>query len=109
MGEETVTTSRLDNLRAMAEKSPNNPHVQFGLANELVKAEKYDEARETLERYLGAHDDEGAAFRLLATAYEKLGRTDDAREAYRRGIDAAGRHGHASMVAEYEMKLDDLD
>ena len=103
-----MTASRLDNLRALAAKDPANPHVRFGLANELVKMGEYDEARETLEGYLAAHDDEGAAFRLLATAYEKLGRVDDARKALRRGIAAASRHGHASMVAEYEDRLEEL-
>jgi predicted Zn-dependent protease len=104
-----VSSTRLENFRAMAAKDPTNALVQYGLANELVKAEEFAEARATLDAYLGAHDDEGAAYRLLALACEKLGDVEGARDAYRRGIAAAGRHGHGSMVAEYEMKLEDLE
>ena len=104
-----MSSSRLETFRAMAAKDPTNALAQYGLANELVKAGEFAEARDVLESYLRAHDDEGAAYRLLALASEKLGDAEGAKEAYRRGIDSAGRHGHASMVSEYEMKLDDLE
>ena len=71
--------------------------------------QEFEEARTALGEYLAMHDDEGAAYRLLAQARERLGRADDARDAYRRGIEAATRHGHASMVDEYTIKLEDLD
>jgi predicted Zn-dependent protease len=93
----------------MVVKDPGNPLARYGLANELMKAELFDEARKALVDYLAMHDDEGAAFRLLAVANEKLGRIEDAKEAYRRGIETARRHGHPSMADEYAMKLEDLD
>ena len=102
-------SSRLEAFRTMAARDPKNPLARFGLANELIKAGEYEEARSALGEYLAMHDDEGAAFRLLAQACEKLGLVDDARGAYRRGIEAATRHGHASMVDEYTMKLEDLE
>lgn len=102
-------TTRLEAFRAMAARDPKNALARFGLANELVKAGELAEAREALEAYLLMHDDEGAAYRLLGRACEGLGLAAEARDAYRRGIEAAGRHGHASMVAEYEMKLEDLE
>lgn len=104
-----MSSSRLDAFRAMAAKDPNNPLVRFGLANELVKAGAFDEARAALDAYLASHDDEGAGYRLLAHTCEALGLTDEAKDAYRGGIAAAGRHGHPSMVAEFEEKLEDLD
>ena len=55
------------------------------------------------------HDDEGAAYRLLAQACERLDRIDDARDAYRRGVDAAERFGHISMVEEFQDRIDELD
>jgi predicted Zn-dependent protease len=93
----------------MAAKDPKNALARFGLANELVKAGEYAEARQSLDAYLAMHDDEGAAYRLLALACEKLGLLEDAKEALRRGVDAASRHGHPSMAGEFEAKLEDLE
>jgi predicted Zn-dependent protease len=96
-------------MRAMVEKNPGNALARFGLANELMKVGDFDEARRELDAYLARYDDEGAGYRQLAAACEKLGLLDDARDAYRRGIDAATRHNHPSMVDEFAARLEDLE
>jgi predicted Zn-dependent protease len=100
---------RLANLQAMVDKNPTNHAMRFGLAMELFKAEHYEQAIVQMERYLELHDDEGAAYRMLAAAAEKLGRTDAARIALRRGIDAAKRHGHPGMAEEFADRLEGLE
>lgn len=104
-----MSTSRIEALRAMLAKSPGNALARYGLANELVKTGEHAEAIEVLKEYLASHDDEGSAFRLLAQCYEKLGKHEDARDAYRRGIEAATLHGHPSMADEFAMRLEDLE
>lgn len=52
-------TDRLDTMRAMAARQPNNALVRFGLANELLKANLLEEAATELAAYLAAYDDEG--------------------------------------------------
>lgn len=104
-----MSSSKLDAFRAMVMKDPGNALARYGLANELIKAEQFEEARKVLLDYLSMHDDEGAAYRLLATAHLRLGRTEEARQAYRRGIEAATRHGHPSMAAEFEANIEDLE
>ena len=89
----------------MLESDPENTVVRFGLANEYLKAERYEEAIEALTDYLQRADDEGAAYGMLARAYEKVGRRAEAREAYRRGIAVAQSHGHPSMAEDYRMTL----
>ncbi len=93
----------------MLAKDPTHALAQFGLANELVKAESFGEAREVLTSYLSAHDDQGSGYRLLAQSCERLGLTHEARDAYRLGVQAANRHGHPGMAQEFEDRLDDLD
>ena len=93
----------------MLAKDPTHVLAQFGLANELVKMEAFAEARDVLVAYLAMHDDQGSAYRLLAQSCEKLGLPDEARDAYRRGIEAANRHGHPGMAQEFEDRLEDLD
>ena len=104
-----MTTSRLDTMRAMVAKNPTNALARFGLANEALKAQLYDEAIEHLRVYLDRHEDEGNAYGRLAEALVHLGRNEEARTALRQGIDAAGRFGHPGMVSEFEARLDELE
>jgi predicted Zn-dependent protease len=104
-----VSGSRADAFRAMIAKNPSNALARFGLANELMKAGEYEAARAELDAYLALGDDEGAAYRLLAQACERLGLVEEAKDAYRRGADAARRFNHPSMVDEFEARLEDLE
>jgi predicted Zn-dependent protease len=90
----------------MLEADPENTLVRFGLANEYLKDERYEEAVSALKEYLQRADDEGAAFGMLARAYEKTGQRELARESYQRGIEAARLHGHPSMAEDYLMTLE---
>jgi predicted Zn-dependent protease len=101
-----MATSRIDTFKQMLESDPENTLVRFGLANEYLKAERYEEAIAALNDYLRRADDEGAAFGMLARAYERTGRRELAREAYQRGIEAANLHGHPSMAEDYRMTLE---
>jgi predicted Zn-dependent protease len=104
-----VTSPRLDTFRQMVARDPSNPLARFGLANEALKAGLYEEARDQLERYLAAYDDEGNGYGRLAEALVRLDRVDEARDALRRGIAASHRFGHPSMAAEFEARLEELD
>jgi predicted Zn-dependent protease len=104
-----MTTSRLDTFRAMVDRAPDNALARFGLANELLKVEQWEEAAEQLRLYLASHEDEGNGFGRLAQACEALGRIDEARDALRSGIAAAERFGHPGMANELSSRLDELE
>lgn len=101
-----MATSRIETFKQMLESDPENTLVRFGLANEYLKAERYEEAIMALNDYLQRADDEGAAFGMLARAYEKTGQREKAKESYQRGIEAAQLHGHPSMAEDYRMTLE---
>ena len=105
----TRRMTRIDTFRTMVAKSPDNALARFGLANEALKEGLWEEAREQLVAYLALYDDEGNGWSRLAEALEKLGRTDEAREALRQGIAASHRFGHGGMAAELEERLELLD
>lgn len=98
--------SRIEVFKQMLEADPNNTMVMFGLANEYLKAEDYAAAIPALQNYLAAADDEGAAYGMLAKAFEKTGRRAEAKAAYKAGIAAANRHGHPSMAADFAETLE---
>jgi len=98
-------TSRIELFKQMLAGDPGNTAIMFGLAKEYEKSGQNEELIETLNRYLEVSDDQGNAFGMLASAYERLGQRDQARQAYERGIETAQRHGHPGMAEEYRMTL----
>lgn len=104
-----MTADRIAALKALIEKKPDDARLQFGLALELEKHALWQEVAESLTSYLALADDEGNAWGRLASALRKLGRDDDARAAYEKGIEAARSHGHPSMAADFEDILSDWD
>jgi predicted Zn-dependent protease len=99
-------SSRIEVFEQMLSSDPANSMVMFGLAKEYEKAGRFADVVEMLTRYLAAHDDEGNAYGMLAQAHAKLGRRDEARRAYERGIEVARAHGHPSMAEDYRMTLE---
>ena len=100
-----MSTSRIEIFKQILETDPGNSNVLFGLAKEYEKAGLDEDLIETLNNYLASSDDEGNAYGMLASAYEKTGNREKAREVYQRGIEAALAHGHPSMAEEYRMTL----
>jgi predicted Zn-dependent protease len=103
-----MAEARIEVFKRMLQAEPGNTSVRFGLANELFKGERFEDAASELRAYLAQADDQGAAYGLLARALERLGRTDEARAAYEQGIAAAQRHGHPGMAQEFELAMSEL-
>jgi len=98
--------NRIEVFKQMLETDPTNTMVLFGLANEYQKAEDWQKTIETLEDYLTKADDEGAAYGMLAKAFERIGQPEEAKKIYEKGIEVAGAHGHPTMANDYRMTLD---
>lgn len=103
-----MAEARIEIFRKMLASDASNTAVRFGLANELLKLERWDEAVTELQTYLSQSNDQGNAYGKLAQALERLGRSDEARAAYEQGIAAANRHGHPGMAQEFQLALDEL-
>ena len=102
-------TERIESLKRMIEARPDDPRARFGLALEYERAGRWEEAATELRAYLERTKDEGNAYGRLGAALLKLGREEEAKEAYRSGIDAAYRHSHPTMALEFEEVLDELE
>ena len=104
-----MTNPRIEQLKMLITKDPDNPLGRYGLANEYFKAERYEDAIDEIHEYLKLKDDEGAVYRMLAECYLRTGNTESAKEAYVKGIEAASRHGHPTMAEEFEEAIEYLD
>lgn len=104
-----MQTDRIAAFRDMLEKQPDNHTVRFGLANELLKALRFEEAADELALYLEKHDDEGNGWLRYAEALRVSGRENDARDAIIKGIEAATRHNHGTLVSELNALREEID
>ncbi len=97
--------SRIEVLEQLLAENPSNAFARYGLAMEYVKAGKLERAVGEFAAILSADPSYSAAYFHGGQTLEKLGRLDDARDYYRRGI-AATRDAHAR--AELQASLDIL-
>ena len=101
--------ARLTALERMVGNRPEEPRLRFGLALEYFKAGRTEDGVRQLTRYLDDAEDEGNGWGRLGAALRELGRDDEARDAYRRGIEAARRHGHPTMAEDFTEVLETWD
>ena len=92
----------------MVDEDPTVPRVRFAYANELLRAERWEDAVTQLRAYLDLSEDEGNAWGRLAEALTALGRPDEAADAYLTGIDQSLKHGHTGMAADFEAAIEAL-
>lgn len=98
--------NRIEVFKQIIEADPTNTMVLFGLANEYQKLEDWQNTVATLEDYLSKAADEGAAYGMLAKAYERIGEREKAKSVYEKGIKVSLENGHPSMANDYRMTLD---
>ena len=97
---------RIDYFERMLADNPDNPTGLLALANEYQKAGRDEDEAATLERYVAVQaDDEGNAYARLGNVLSNLGRKDEARAAYERGIAQSEKHGHSGMADDLRLAL----
>lgn len=99
---------RLEYFARLVAEAPDVARARFAYANELLHAERWADAVEQLRAYLDLAEDEGNAWGKLAQALARLGRVDEAADAYLAGIDQAIKHGHTGMADEFREALEAL-
>jgi len=88
-----MAQSKIEVFTAMLVEQPDNAMIWYGLASEQYKLENWAEAVKALRQVVSLNPDYTAAYQMLGTA---LANTDDltgAQQAWRDGIEAAGRTG----------------
>jgi Tfp pilus assembly protein PilF len=100
-----MATNRIEILKQMVEQDPANSFARYGLAMEY--ANTGDPARAVTEFQALLKEDPNyvAAYYHGGQTLEKLGRLEDAKEIYEKGIEASTRKGDAHTRSEIEAAL----
>lgn len=100
-----MTQDRLEALKAFYDEDPSDPFTRFALAQEYLKRGDDEAALEFFEGLAADEPDYVGTYYHLGKLYERLGRTEDAKATYRRGIQFAQRQRDAHARAELQDAL----
>jgi tetratricopeptide (TPR) repeat protein len=103
-----MALNRLEILKSMVAQNPKDNFSRYGLAMEYANSGNLEGAVEEYESLLSVNPDYAAAYYHGGQALEKLGRLDEARRMYQRGLDATRRTGDAHTNGELQAALDIL-
>lgn len=101
-----MSTNRLEVLRSLVAQNPGDAFARYGLAIELVNGGKAEEAVDEFRLLLEANPNYAAGYFHGGQTLEKLGRVEEARALYERGIAATTRTGDAHTRSELQAALD---
>jgi Tfp pilus assembly protein PilF len=101
-----MTNNRLDILRGMVASNPQDSFARYGLAMEYMKSGSLAEAVEEFSSLLATNPKYPAAYFHGGQALEKLGKLDEARMLYQKGIEVTGAMGDLHTRSELQAALD---
>jgi tetratricopeptide (TPR) repeat protein len=104
-----MAANRLETLKNMVAQNPADSFLRYGLAMEHRNAGDLETAVAEFRTLIAANPDYVAAYFHGGQTLERLSRVEEARELYRRGIEASLRTGDAHARSELEAALSMLD
>ena len=88
-----MVQSKIEVFTAMLTEQPENAMIWYGLASEQFKLENWAEAAKSLRQVVTLNPDYTAAYQMLGTALANVDDLAGAQQAWKDGIEAAGRTG----------------
>ncbi len=103
-----MTNNRIDILRGMVASNPNDSFARYGLAMEYIKAGTLQAAVDEFASLIQVNPSYPAAYFHGGQTLEKLGKIDDAKALYRKGIEVTTTIGDDHARSELQAALDIL-
>jgi tetratricopeptide (TPR) repeat protein len=103
-----MPNDRFEILKQFIETNPSDCFARYGVAQEYIKRGEHEKAIEQFTRIFEINPDYQAAYYHGGKTYQKLGRTEEARATYRKGIEVASRSGDLHAQSELQAALDEL-
>lgn len=102
MADNRAQLHKIDQLKALLERDPDDVVALFGLGKACLKLKNYPEAISALERCIEVKPDYSAAYQALALALYKGGHIDRSREIGHKGIDVSKAKGDLMVAKQLE-------
>jgi uncharacterized protein HemY len=96
-------------LEKMLEQGQDNVLLRYSLGSLCLKEKQYETAAEHLQQAVRHDQSHSASWKLYGKALTQLGRTDEAREVYSKGIAIAESKGDIQAVKEMRVFLKRLN
>ena len=103
-----MASNRLDTLKNMVAQDPASAFARYGLAMEYVNLGRFDEAMDEFHSLLGSNPDYAAGYFHAGRTLERIGKINEARTMYEKGIEVTTRTGDAHTRSELQAALDML-
>ena len=101
-----MASNRLDVLTSMVAANPKDSFARYGLAMEYARSGQLEQAAAEFHTLLDHDEKYAAGYFHGGQTMEKLGRLEDARRLYEKGIEVTGRTGDAHTRSELQAALD---
>ena len=103
-----MTTNRMEILKNMLAQNPQDSFARYGLAMEHTNRGDWESALTEFKVLLENNAGYAAAYFHGGQALEKLGRVEEARDFYQKGIEVTARSGDRHTQSELQAALDML-
>jgi len=101
-----MAENRIESLKNLVAQNPGDSFARYGLAMACASAGDYAQAVEHYQKLLEVNPKYVAAYYHGGQSLEKLGKLEEARELYRRGIHISTEIGDLHTRSELEAVLD---
>ncbi len=101
-----MSTDRIEILKTLLAQNPQDTFARYGLAMEYAKRGQLETAITEFKALIEQNPGYAAAYFHGGQAYEKLGRVEDARDFYQKGIEVTRQSGDRHTQSELQAALD---
>jgi Flp pilus assembly protein TadD len=101
-----MPTTRLETLKTLSAQNPQDSFLRYGLAMEYRNAGDLESAMREFQALMEASPDYCATYFHAGQTLERMGRREEARAVYERGIEVTTRKGDQHARSELQGALD---
>jgi tetratricopeptide (TPR) repeat protein len=103
-----MSSTRLESLKSLVAQNPQDSFLRYGLALEYRNGGDLESAMREFQALMEANPDYSATYFHAGQTLERLGRPEEARAVYERGIEVTTRKGDQHARSELQGALDML-
>lgn len=103
-----MVINRLEKLKEMAAQKPEDPFLQYAIAQEYAATEQYAGALAIYQTLVDKQPDYLPTYYQLGKLHEQLGQFGDAQRAYEQGMIVAQQQGNMKTLGELRAALEEM-